>query len=116
MAQPPSVRPTFGAEQLNTRTTSIHAGIPSSSARRAKPVCREPIATQQPDVALLDMRDIMSMTRMGKSFLYAAVKAGTFPAPVIKEPRCTRWRLADVRTYLLQFGAKAQASATSING
>lgn len=109
--------PTFGAEQLNTRTTaSILIGKPSSSARRAKPVRREPIATHQADVALCDVRDIMAMTRMGKSFLYAAVRDGTFPAPVIKRPRCTRWRLADVRNYLLKFGANAQASATATNG
>lgn len=101
---------------MNTQTTALTLAGKPASARRTKPVRREPIASQQADVALCDMRDIMEMTRMGKSYLYAAVKDGTFPAPVIKRPRCTRWRLVDVRNYLLKFGANAQASATATNG
>lgn len=66
-----------------------------------------PIAQEQADVALCDMRDIQAMLRMGKSWVYAEIKAGRFPAPVIQSHRCTRFRLADIRKYLIDLAAKA---------
>ena len=77
------------------------------ASRKKAPIRREPIAEQQADVALLDMRDLMSITRMGRSYLYAAVREGTFPAPVLRKPRCTRWRLSDVREHLQNLSAPA---------
>ena len=53
------------------------------------------------DVALADINDLRALTRMSASWIYDAVRKGEFPAPAIRESRCTRWRLADVRSYLV---------------
>lgn len=81
----------------------VSSPVPSTYLTLTK---RVPIAQEQADVALCDLRDIQAMSRMGKSWVYQQVKAGHFPAPVVQGHRCTRWRLADVRQYLLELGSK----------
>jgi predicted DNA-binding transcriptional regulator AlpA len=98
---------------LKTQTTTPTQVDQQASPRHSRRALREPISDQQADVALCDVRDIMAMTRMGKSYLFAAVRDGTFPAPVIRRPRCTRWSLAQIRAYLTQIAAGANASPTS---
>lgn len=53
------------------------------------------------DVALLTPDDVCQLIRKSQSWLFAAVKSGEFPAPVLREPRSTRWRASTVRTHLL---------------
>lgn len=65
----------------------------------------------QEDVALIDAAGVCAMVAMSKSWLYAQVAAGEFPAPVIREPRCSRWRLADVRAHLMAVFEKAKSSS-----
>lgn len=54
------------------------------------------------DVALADINDLKALTRMSASWIHDAVRKGEFPAPAIRESRCTRWRLVDVRSYLTE--------------
>lgn len=76
---------------------------------KARPIVRPPLSHGHDDVALADMTDLEALTRMQRSWLHAAVRDGRFPAPVIREPRCTRWRLADVRRWLIERAEKAAA-------
>ena len=61
------------------------------------------------DVALADINDLRALTRMSASWIYDAVRKGEFPAPAIRESRCTRWRLADVLSYLAERIRRAAA-------
>lgn len=75
-------------------------GVPTTGKRR--PTSRPPIPESHADIALADMRDVCGLIRMGQSWVHAEVAAGRFPLPVIREVRCTRWRLADVRHWLAE--------------
>ena len=50
--------------------------------------------------ALLILEATQARVGLGRSTIYAMVKAGTFPAPVKLSPRCVRWRASDVSAWL----------------
>lgn len=87
--------------------TKLHAAcvtemdFATESANKRRPVLRASLLEAHTDVALADITDVMMLTRMGRSWIHRAVRNGAFPMPVIRGPRCTRWRLADVRTWLI---------------
>lgn len=54
------------------------------------------------DVALLSPEDICQLMRNSQSWLFAAVRKGEFPQPVIRQHRCTRWRASTVREHLMK--------------
>jgi predicted DNA-binding transcriptional regulator AlpA len=60
------------------------------------------------DVALLTADDVSTLVRKSHSWLFDAVRRGVFPAPVIREPRCTRWRASTVRAHLLELFERAE--------
>lgn len=51
------------------------------------------------DVSLIDAKACAAVGAMSLSWWHDEVRAGRAPQPVIREPRCTRWRLVDVRRY-----------------
>ncbi len=61
-------------------------------------------------VALVDARTAAAAGSMSVSWWHEAVAAGRAPFPVIRAPRCTRWRLADVRAFWQAFGSQAGAA------
>lgn len=62
------------------------------------------------EVALIDARTCAATGGMGVSWWLQRVAAGEAPAPVIQQPRMTRWRLADVRAF---WAAQAERPLTS---
>lgn len=54
------------------------------------------------DVALIDAPTCAAAGAMSLSWWHEEVRAGRAPAPVIRKPRCTRWRVVDVRNYLVK--------------
>lgn len=61
------------------------------------------------DVAFLDIRDVCATARMSASWIHDEVRARRFPQPLRFGPRCTRWRSADVRDWLIARSAVAEA-------
>lgn len=51
------------------------------------------------EVALIDAKTCAAVGSMSLSWWHDEVRTGRAPAPVIREPRCTRWTLASVRAY-----------------
>lgn len=89
-------------------------GTESTITKPAKrPTARPPLPTGHDDVALADIKDLEALTRMKKSWIYQAVREGRFPAPVIREPRCTRWALAQARAWLAARIEQAAADTDS---
>ena len=66
-----------------------------------RPTVRPPLPDAHSDVALGDINDLRALTRMSASWIHDAVRDGRFPAPVIREPRCTRWKIADIRGWII---------------
>lgn len=58
-----------------------------------------PLPPHLAEVALIDAHTSSAVGGMSVSWWHDEVRAGRAPAPVIRQPRCTRWRLADVRAY-----------------
>ena len=52
------------------------------------------------DVALIDAKACAASASISVSSWYDVVRTGNAPQPVVRSPRCTRWRLADVRSWL----------------
>ena len=73
-----------------------------------RPTVRPPIPTGHDDVALIDINDVCALARMSMSWWHDEVRAGRAPQPLRYGPRCTRWRLADVRAWLIE---RAKAAA-----
>ena len=63
------------------------------------------------DVALLDIRDVCAAVRMSPSWVHEEVRTQRFPQPLRFGPRCTRWRSADVRAWLIARASAPDATA-----
>jgi prophage regulatory protein len=83
------------------------------SANRRKSARLQALPGDLADHALVAIDAICDAADMSKSWVREEVRAGRFQEPVIREPRCTRWRLADVRTWLI---ARAKAAADPQRG
>ena len=66
------------------------------------------------DVALLDIKDVCAAVRMSASWWYDEVRAGRAPQPLRYGQRCTRWRSAEVRQYLIDRAAQPQAEIAAL--
>jgi predicted DNA-binding transcriptional regulator AlpA len=68
------------------------------------------------DVAFLDIADVCALARMSASWIHEEVRARRFPQPMRFGPRCTRWRSADVRAWLIARAdaAKADTETTAL--
>ena len=75
----------------------------------ARPTVRLPLLDAHADVALCDINDLRALTRMSASWIHDAIRTGRFPAPVVREPRCTRWRIVDLRQWLIERAAQGQS-------
>lgn len=53
------------------------------------------------DVALIDAKGIVAAACVSVSTWHELVRTGKAPQPVMRAPRCTRWRVADIRDWLL---------------
>lgn len=62
-------------------------------------------------VALIDAPTCAAVGDMSVSWWYEEVRAGRAPAPAIRKPRCSRWRVADVHAYWKEVAEKASANA-----
>jgi len=63
------------------------------------------------DVALIDAAGIAAAACIGVSYWHQLVLEGKAPKPAFRRPRCTRWRMADVRTWLEEFAAQGNTPA-----
>lgn len=67
------------------------------------------IRQAQSDKALARRRQVEQLVQLSRSTIYAAVKAGTFPAPVRIGARAVAWRISEIERWL---EARPLASAT----
>lgn len=60
-------------------------------------------------VALIDAPTCAAAGGMSISWWHEEVRTGRAPAPAVRQPRCTRWRLADVVAFWQGFANKGEA-------
>jgi len=60
-------------------------------------------------VALIDAPTCAAAGGMSVSWWHDEVREGRAPAPAVRQPRCTRWRLSDVVAFWQAFATKGAA-------
>lgn len=65
-----------------------------------------PVPAALADVALIGAPPIAAAADMSVSSWLEMVRSGEAPQPVLRGNRCTRWRLADVRAWLIERAAQ----------
>ncbi len=73
-----------------------HMG-PEMTANSHKP------ASSLAEVSLIDATACADVGSMSVSWWHEEVRCGRAPQPVIRKPRCTRWRVSDVRDFWAEF-------------
>jgi len=95
----------------------MHQSTPdagSAAGKKLRPTVRRPTPESLADVALIDGPTFAAAVCVSLSELHDRVRRGEAPQPVIRAPRCTRWRLADARQYLIELAAKAQGNSAGV--
>lgn len=65
---------------------------------------------------ILRFHAVSALTGLGRTTIYASIKAKTFPAPVKLSPHAVGWRLSDITAWIASrsaAGASQGASAES---
>lgn len=91
--------------------SNVYAGRPGLAAP-ARPTVRRTAPALLADVALIDGPGAAAGACMSIAQFLELVRTGRAPQPVIKQPRFTRWRLADVRQWLID-SARGVATDTA---
>ena len=92
----------------------LNALVEDGGGQARRPKARPPLLEAHADVALCDMTDVCALVRMSPTWIHDQVRAGHFPQPLRYGPRCTRWTLASIRSWLVSRAAQPQAEATEL--
>lgn len=65
------------------------------------------------DVALIDAPACAAASGISISQWLEQVRVGRAPKPAFRAPRCTRWRLSDVRQHLINLAEHPDAQASA---
>jgi predicted DNA-binding transcriptional regulator AlpA len=68
-----------------------------------------PVPSTLASVALIDAPTCAAAGGMSVSWWHEEVRTGRAPAPAVRQPRCTRWRLSDVLAFWQAFATKGEA-------
>lgn len=71
----------------------------------------KPLPPDLASVALIDAHTCCSVGGMSVSWWHDEVRNGRAPAPAVRMPRCTRWRLADVAAFWADFAESSKGGA-----
>ena len=58
-----------------------------------------------PDTGFLRIKEVLALIPVGRSTLWARVKAGTFPKPIKLGTRTTAWKAEDIREFIHKVGS-----------
>lgn len=58
-----------------------------------------------PDTGFLRIKEVLALIPVGRSTLWARVKAGTFPKPIKLGTRTTAWKAEDIREFIHKAGS-----------
>jgi predicted DNA-binding transcriptional regulator AlpA len=65
-------------------------------------------------VALINAPTCAAAGGMSVSWWHEEVRNGRAPAPAVRQPRCTRWRLSDVVAFWQAFASKGTEEAAAL--
>lgn len=65
------------------------------------------------DAALIDAKAAAATGSVSLSWWLREVRAGKAPQPAFRSPRCTRWRLSEVRSFWLSYATMPASSGAA---
>jgi prophage regulatory protein len=83
--------------------TDVHLAT-TAAKRRPRNRPTQPLHAAQLADALLRLSTVEAITGLGRSTIYAKLKAGDFVEPVRLGARCTRWKASHVQAWLAAQG------------
>lgn len=98
---------TLGQAHPTTTAVARAAGATNTTQAVARYL---PVPSVLVDVALIDASAAAAAGSMSVSWWHAEVAARRAPQPVIRRPRCTRWRAAEVAAFWRDFGSQDDAT------
>lgn len=84
------------------------------SLRPRRPTTRAATPEALADVALIDGPSLAAAACISVSQFYELVRTGQAPQPVIRAPRCTRWRMTDGRDWLKRLAHCGSSGQTTL--
>jgi prophage regulatory protein len=67
------------------------------------------INTNLPETGFIRLSQILSIFPVGRSSFWAGIKTGRYPKPVKLSPRCTAWKVEDIRKLIASCAGSADA-------
>lgn len=67
--------------------------------------------TALPETGFVRLPQILAVYPVSRSAFWAGVKDGRYPAPVKLSPRCTAWRVEDIRALIKHTCQQANGTA-----
>jgi predicted DNA-binding transcriptional regulator AlpA len=79
----------------------VEQKTPSPQAKAEKLARQFALFDSLPDTALVSLPIVCTLRGRSPASIWRDVKAGRCPAPISAGPRCTRWRVGDLRAAAL---------------
>lgn len=73
-----------------------------------------PLPPALSSVALIDAPTCAAAGGMSVSWWHEEVRTGRAPAPAVRQPRCSRWRLSQVAEFWQAFASKGSEEAAAL--
>lgn len=83
---------------------------PRVTAKTDPKSAAHPLPADVADVALIAAKTCAAIGAVSVSWWHEQVRTGCAPKPAIRQPRFTRWRLAEVRRFWAERAANASAN------
>ena len=83
----------------SSTTARLRPPRPMATSLQSKLAADQPLHVAEISAALLKLRTVQALTGLGKTTIYALIKAGELK-PVRLGKRCTRFRASDVQAWL----------------
>ncbi len=71
------------------------------------------LKTVLPETGFMRLPQILAVYPVSRSAFWAGVKDGRYPTPVKLSPRCTAWRVEDIRALIEKAGKAANDGKAS---
>ncbi len=81
--------------KIRSKSRQTGQDIPSDISNNALP------DRSASELRLMRLKEVMAVTGLSRSSIYAYVSRDTFPAQVQLGPRCVAWRASDVQEWIL---------------
>jgi predicted DNA-binding transcriptional regulator AlpA len=71
---------------------------------------------QLPETGFIRLPQVLELIPVSRSSWWAGIRTGRYPSPVKLSPRCTAWRVEDIRAWIEARGVAGELHAQTAAG